>query len=142
MNMATNSAVSLLKKAYLRRWELIFGRINLKKQQKFDFRDITVDIPKNLPANDVELTDQMLKLRELISNQTIIERLGYNYISEQEKKADEAEQAMAENIERMKTLERSGIDPQTGQPVQPTEEQTERPEEQEEPVNEEENSGI
>ena len=104
MNMATASVVSLLKKAYVRRWELIFNRINLKKQTSFDFRDIVVDIPKNLPANDSELADQMLKLRELISNQTIVEKLGYNYLSEKEKLDQEQTQTMLENVERMRAM--------------------------------------
>lgn len=105
MNIATSSVVSLLKKAYLRRWELIFNRINIKKQTDFDFRDVVVDIPKNLPANDSELADQMLKLRELISNQTIVEKLGYNYLSEKEKLDQEQTQNMLENVERMKAVQ-------------------------------------
>ena len=105
MNMNTENVVSQLKKAYLRRWELIFNRINLKKGTTFDFRDIEIEIPKNLPANDVELIDEMLKLNGLISNQTIVEKLGYNYLSEKEKLDQESEVAMLQNIERMQALQ-------------------------------------
>lgn len=115
MNMATASVVSNLKKAYLRRWELIFNRINIKKQTDFDFRDIVVDIPKNLPANDSELADQMLKLRELISNQTIVEKLGYNYLSEKEKLDQEMTENMLENVERMKAMQTLAPEVMNGQ---------------------------
>lgn len=109
MNMNTENVVSQLKKAYLRRWELIFNRINLKKGTTFDFRDIEIEIPKNLPANDVELIDEMLKLNGLISNQTIVEKLGYNYLSEKEKLDQEAETNMMQNIERMQLLQANGL---------------------------------
>lgn len=102
MNMSTENIVAQLKKAYLRRWELIFNRINLKKGTTFDFRDIQIELPKNLPANDVELIDEMLKLNGLISQQTIVEKLGYNYLSEKEKMDSESEDSMTRNIERMK----------------------------------------
>lgn len=104
MNMATANVVSELKKAYLRRWELIFNRINLKKGTQFDFRDIDIDLPKNLPANDDERIDSMMKLQSILSEQTIIEKLGYNYLDEKNKKDAESEENMIANIERMKML--------------------------------------
>ncbi len=104
MNMATAGVISKLKQAYLRRWELIFNRINLKKGTNFDFRDINVEIPKNLPANDDERIDSMLKLVNILSEQTIIEKLGYNYLDEKNKKEEESDENMLRNIERMKQL--------------------------------------
>lgn len=104
MNMATVCVVSLLKKAYLRRWELIFNRINLKKGTKFDFRDVVIDIPKNLPSNNDELIDSMLKMKDLLSSQTILETLGYNFLSEKEKKDQEAEDSITKNLERWKQM--------------------------------------
>ena len=101
MNMSTENIVAQLKKAYLRRWELIFNRINLKKNTTFDFRDIEIELPKNLPANDVELIDEMLKLQNIISNQTIVEKLGYNYLSEKEKMDQESDEAVMKNLENM-----------------------------------------
>lgn len=104
MNMATTATVSLLEKALLRRWELIFGRINMKKQTDYDFRDIAVDIPKNLPANDSELADQLLRLKGLISDETITEKLGYNYLSEKEKINEESMDNILTNMEQMSAL--------------------------------------
>ena len=108
MNMMTSNIISQMKKAYQRRWELIFGRINLKKNTKYDFRDIDIDLPKNLPANDDEKIDSMLKLQNILSLQTIIEKLGYNYIDEKNKKDSEAEDNMLNNIARMEMLSQAG----------------------------------
>lgn len=109
MNMNTEKVVTQLKKAYLRRWELIFNRINKKKSTSFDFRDIEIDIPKNLPPNNDEIINTMLKLKGSISDQTIVEQMGYNYLSEKEKMDNEAETNMIQNIERMQLLSGTGI---------------------------------
>lgn len=110
MNMMTSNIISQVKKAYQRKWELIFGRINLKLGTNFDFRDINIDLPRNLPANDDEKIDALLKLQNIISSQTIIEKLGYNYLDEKNKKDSEAEDNMLSNIERMKQLQEMGGD--------------------------------
>lgn len=109
MNMATSSAVGQLEKGLLRRWELIFNRINIKKNTDFDFRDIAVDIPKNLPANDAELARQLLQLRGLISNETITEKLGYNYLSEKEKLQEETMDNLTANMEQMAIMQQAGM---------------------------------
>ena len=98
MNMATTNAVKQIKRMLLKRWELIFERINIKKNTKFDYRDIEIEIPKNLPANDDEKIDSLLKLKDTISNQTIIEKLGYNYKSEKSKMDEEAEENFENNM--------------------------------------------
>ncbi len=108
MNMMTANVISELKKAYQRRFELIFGRINLKKGKQYDFRDVNIELPKNLPANDDEKIDSTLKLQNVLSEQTIIEKLGYNYIDEKNKKDTEAEDNMLKNIERMQMLSDNG----------------------------------
>lgn len=104
MNMMTANIISELKKAYARRFELIFGRINLKKNTMYDFRDIDIELPKNLPANDDEKIDSTLKLQNILSEQTIIEKLGYNYLDEKNKKDTEAEENILANIEHMAML--------------------------------------
>lgn len=96
-----------LKKAYLRRWELIVDRINLKKNTDYDFRDITIELPYNMPANESELIDMWLKLQDVISNETIVNRLplGLEYASEKQKMDDEANEAFEKNLEMMKQTE-------------------------------------
>lgn len=96
LEQMTTDAMQLLKTAYLRRWELIFGRINLKNSTNYDFRDIKITLNKNLPANDNEVVDMYMKLRGLISDDTIIERLPLNFdsVSEQNKKREQDEENM------------------------------------------------
>lgn len=118
MNMMTANIISELKKAYLRRWELIFNRINLKKDTNFDFRDVSIELPKNLPSNSDEMIDSMLKLQNILSEQTIIEKLGYDYQDEKTKKDEESTDNMLKNIERMEMLgtnvDNTTIQEQTG----------------------------
>ena len=78
-----------LKKALLRRFELIFNRINYKKGTKYDFRYIVIDIPKNLPSMTDETVEQMIKLNGILSEETIIEKLGYDYETEKARKEDD-----------------------------------------------------
>lgn len=89
MNMKTQDIVSNLKKALLRRFELIFNRINYKKGTKYDFRYIVIDIPKNLPSMTDETIEQMIKLNGILSEETIIEKLGYDYETEKVRKEDD-----------------------------------------------------
>ena len=89
MNMKTQDIVSNLKKALLRRFELIFNRINYKKGTKYDFRYIVIDITKNLPSMTDETVEQMIKLNGILSEETIIEKLGYDYETEKARKEDD-----------------------------------------------------
>lgn len=109
LSMQSIDLTTALSKAYKRRWELILNRINLKKGTLFDFRDITITIPKNLPQNNNELVDTWLKMRGLISDSTIIENLpfGLDAVSE-ENKLKEQEEAQFEK-EYMQTMAYAGI---------------------------------
>ena len=89
MNIKTEEIISKLKMGLLRRFELIFGRLNMKFSTNYDFRYITIDISKNLPSMQDENIDRMLKLDGILSEETIIEELGYDYESEKSKKEDE-----------------------------------------------------
>ena len=92
LEQTTTQAMQLLKMAYKRRWELIFDRLNLKGTQ-YDFRDITITLNKNLPANENEVVDMYMKLRGLISDETIIDRLPLNLDSKSEEgKMEEQDQ--------------------------------------------------
>lgn len=113
MNMTVQSAVSLLRKAYLRRWELIFNRINMKKSTDFDFRDIVIELPKNLPNNSDELVESLMTLNGKISDHTILETLGYDYDSEAKKLKEEATDNVLQNIEMQKAM--AQINDGTGQ---------------------------
>lgn len=118
-----------LKKAYLRRWELVLGRINLKKSTKYDFRDIEIDLPVNLPANESELIEMWLKLRGLVSDSTIVDRipLGLDYLSEKNKTDEQEAEAMEKNMARIKELGANGFNDEKN-PIKPNEKQDPIPE--------------
>ena len=97
LEQVTTQAMQLLKMAYKRRWELIFNRYNIKGK-KYDFRDIKITLNKNLPANENEVIDMYLKLRGLISDETIIERLPLDLdANSEDAKVKEQEQEELDN---------------------------------------------
>ena len=104
--MMTIDLIQQFKMGYKRRWELIFNRINLKKGTEFDFRDVSINLPANLPANESEVIDMWLKVRGLASDETITERLplGLDYTSEKNKIDAQNEENMKKNLENMQKL--------------------------------------
>ena len=94
--------MQLLKMAYKRRWELIFDRINTKNNTKYDFRDIKITMNKNLPANENEVVDMYMKLRGLVSDETIINRIPLNLdaTSELEKKDEQDEKELDKEVNK------------------------------------------
>lgn len=102
--MMTIEIISKFTQGYKRRWELIINRINLKKNTNFDFRDISVDLPANLPANESEVIDMWLKLRGLASDETITERmgLGLDYTNEQNKIDEQNKKNIQNNYNNLK----------------------------------------
>ena len=111
LEQTTTQAMQLLKMAYKRRWELVFDRLNLKGT-KYDFRDITITLNKNLPANENEVVDMYMKLRGLISDETIIDRLPLNLdsTSEEEKMDDQNEKELNNEVEKAKAF--NDVNPQ------------------------------
>jgi hypothetical protein len=56
---------------------LIFDRINLKKNTNYDFRDVKVKLYRNLPTDKYTEVDSALKLRGLLSDESVINMLPY-----------------------------------------------------------------
>ena len=102
LEQMTIDVVNQLIMAYKRRWELIFNRINLKHNTKYDFRDVKIELQKNLPANESEVVDSWLKLRGLVSDSTIIERLPYGLdaLVEQNKMEEQEQSQLEKDIQR------------------------------------------
>ena len=96
----------------MRRWELIFGRINLKKNTKYDFRDVQVKLYRNLPTDKYTETDSALKLQGLLSDERVISMLPQELdpISELQKKSNQDEQAIKDNIENMVNVNNQNMD--------------------------------
>lgn len=100
------SADKQFKKSILRRWETILNKINKKKHKNYDFRNIKIDLQRNLPTDKGTETDRALKLRGLLSDASIIDMLpdDLDTISELEK-IDKQNQ---ENIEKnMKNIQQN-----------------------------------
>lgn len=89
MNIKTEEIVTKVKMGLLRRFELIFNKLNTKFSTNYDFRYIVVEIDKNLPSMEDETVERMMKLNGILSEETVIESLGYDYESEKKKKEDE-----------------------------------------------------
>lgn len=92
------------KKQFLRRWELIIGKINKKKNTKFDFRDINIKLIRNLPTDKKSDTDRALSLRGLLSDETIIDMLPDDLDTQAElKKVQEQDSEKLEAMEKINT---------------------------------------
>ena len=98
------SADKQFKKALLRRWETIIDRINKRKNKKYDFRSIKIDLQRNLPTDKGTETDRALKLRGLLSDESIIDMLpdDLDAISEIEKINKQNQENIEKNLENMK----------------------------------------
>ena len=89
--IVTSIAIGL-RKLLLRRWELIFNRINMEKNTKYDFRQIEVKLYRNMPTDRLSETQMALQLRGLVSDETVIGQLPYEFNAQAELEKLEAEQ--------------------------------------------------
>lgn len=97
-------ADKLFKRELLAMWENIIGRINLKKKTNYDFREIQIDLERNLPTDKDSMVEMALKLREVLSDETILNMLPFDIDIESElaKKEEEAQENFNENINMIK----------------------------------------
>ena len=98
LEQVLQQAHHLFRKEYLRMWEMITARINLKKGKEYDFRDIDVILIRNLPTDTESLTNAWLKLRGLISDKSIISHLPFGLDAESE--LAEIDKQNEENIQK------------------------------------------
>lgn len=91
------------KQAILRRWETIIDRINKRKHKSYDFRNIKIDLQRNLPTDKDTETTRALKLRGLLSDASIIDMLpdDLDSTSELEKIDKQNEENIQKNLENM-----------------------------------------
>ena len=103
------SADKQFKKAILKRWEIIINKINKKKHKQYDFRNIKIDLQRNLPTDKGTETDRALKLRGLLSDASIIDMLpdDFDSTSELEKVDKQNQENMDKNLENMKKMEQN-----------------------------------
>lgn len=103
--MITN-ADKQFKKALLKRWEIIIDRINKRKHKQYDFRNIKIDLQRNLPTDKDTQTNRALKLRGLLSDSSIIDMLpdDLDSISELKKIDKQNEENIQKNMENMQKM--------------------------------------
>lgn len=108
------SADKQFKKALLRRWETIIDRINKRKHKQYDFRSIKIDLQRNLPTDKDTETARALKLRGLLSDESIIDMLpdDLDSISELEKIDKQNQENIEKNLENMSKIGQGTTDSQ------------------------------
>lgn len=99
-------ADKLFKKELLAMWENIVDRINVKKNTNFDFREIQIELQRNLPTDKQSMIDMALKLREVLSDETVLNMLPIDIDVESEiaKKEEQSEINMENAINKAKSM--------------------------------------
>lgn len=112
LEQVLQQAHHLFRKEYLRMWEMITIRINLKKNKNYDFRDIEVILTRNLPTDTQSVTDIWLKLRGLISDKSVINHLPFDLDAESEIAEVDAqnEENIKKNLEQMQMMGQTGVE--------------------------------
>lgn len=107
LEQVLQQAHHLFRKEYLRMWEMITARINLKKGKEYDFRDIDVILIRNLPTDTESLTNAWLKLRGLVSDKSIISHLPFGLDAESElaEMDKQNQENIQKNLENMAKIE-------------------------------------
>lgn len=102
------------KKGLLRRWEIILNKFNKDKGKHYDFRDIEIELQRNMPTDEATRTDIVLKLRGLLSDKTVIDLLPMNLDSQSE--IDKMDLQNQENIEKnLENMSKMGQDTNNAQ---------------------------
>lgn len=112
LEQVLQQAHHLFRKEYLRMWEMITARINLKKSKEYDFRDIDVILIRNLPTDTESLTNAWLKLRGLISDKSIISHLPFGLDAESElaEMDKQNEENIQKNLQQMQMMGQAGVE--------------------------------
>ncbi len=94
------------KKGLTRRWEIILNKFNKDKGKHYDFRDIQIELHRNIPQDEASRTDMALKLRGLLCDETVINMLPQNLdaTSELAKMDIQNQENIEKNIENMQKM--------------------------------------
>ena len=89
-----------------------------RKKTNFDFREIKIELQRNLPTDKTAMVDLALKLREVLSDETVLNMLPFDIDvqSELAKKQEENEINMDSFINKQKE-EENGLE-QSGQGIE------------------------
>ena len=95
MNIVTSELKEGMEALIRRRFKMFLDRINTKVNSNYDVNNIRITINTNLPSMTDENIDQMLRLDGIISEETLLEKLGYDYETENQRKEREFNERMA-----------------------------------------------
>lgn len=102
-------ADKLFKKELLAMWENIIGRINLKKNTNYDFREIEIILERNIPQDKQGMIDMAMQLRELLSDETVMSYLPLDIDIETElaRKKEQNEDNMLDAMQRINQVKQN-----------------------------------
>lgn len=94
-----------------RRWRIILEKFNKEKGKSYDFRDIEVKLNRNLPSDTATMITNAMKIRGLVSDDTVINLLGLDLDSTSElAKMDlQNEENIQKNLEQMQMMGQAGV---------------------------------
>ena len=94
------------KKELLYLWELIIDRVNTEKKKKFDFRNIQIELQRNMPSDKNEIVNMALQLRSLLSDESVISMLPFDLDVENEiaKMKKQNQENLNDNYETLKNI--------------------------------------
>lgn len=95
MNIVTSNLREGMVTLIRNRFRMFLERINTKVNSKYDVNNIRITISTNLPSMTDETIDQMLRLDGILSEETILEKLGYDFETESQRKESELNASMA-----------------------------------------------
>lgn len=78
------------------RFNVLLARVNLKLGKRYSMENVNITIGTNLPSMQDENIDQLLKLNGIISEKTVMTKLGFDFETEQQNKEEEENEAMGQ----------------------------------------------
>lgn len=95
-----------------RRWRIILEKFNKEKGKTYDFRDIEIKLNRNLPSDVATMITNALKIRGLVSDDTVINLLGLDLDSTSElAKMDlQNEENIQKNLQQMQMMGQAGVE--------------------------------
>lgn len=94
MNIITSEIRDGVVQLITKRFEMLLKRINLKFNTKYCMDNVRIHIATNLPSMTDETINQMMRLNGILSEETILEKLGYDYETESSRKEEENAKAL------------------------------------------------
>lgn len=96
MNIITAEVRDGITQLIRDRFSMLLKRINLKFSTQYYMDNVNITIGTNLPSMTDETIDQMMQLNGILSQETILERLGYDYQTESARKEKEDAKALGQ----------------------------------------------